>query len=567
MGPAGHQHADVAGGTPGQQRGDARLAAGRGGALVLVQAVHHQQQPLLTLADPPGGQVEQEDALPVPSRRGRGRRLVRDRGQLLDHRLGEGHAVGLAGQAPGHEERHHPDPGRRMDHEPGRQGRLPGPGVRPPPQVGLVAGTELDQLGQFLLAAAQLNGGEVADLGEVAGLHQLRVGRRHHLAEVVRPSREAGEVAELPQPAGGEALVPAVHPGRGQPPEPVGAVMLGDQADDPAGTPHRRARHAAPRRPLRVRVALGRRHRDLEGPLAPVGQHRDGPNGMGRVPVLRRHAALGRYRVVAQLEQWEAHRAALQDRVALRHPAEPDRLHLPLVLGPGGDGDHGHVHLRVRPRHLTLGGPLARPVGVEPDPHPGRASDDMGGRQHRLRRDPVPRPAAVRPPAPGRDDQLGDPLRIDPGRPAAQARHRRYRSPGASSLATHTLPPPASRGCRESLTRWVETSLALASPPSSMHPEPDLGPAAGRLLDGYGGLELDRAQLEPELLALAVVHGRLQLAAQLADHLGQFDHPSSQRATGVVRVTLPRFVIPPWGSRRLVGLMACMGCAERRTLS
>jgi hypothetical protein len=51
-----------------------------------------------------------------------------------------------------------------MDHEPGRQGRLPGPGFRPPPQVGLVAGTELDQLGQFLLAAAQLNGGEVADL-------------------------------------------------------------------------------------------------------------------------------------------------------------------------------------------------------------------------------------------------------------------------------------------------------------------------------------------------------------------------------------------------------------------
>ena len=140
--------------------------------------------------------------------------------------------------------------------------------------------------------------------------------------------------------------------------------MLGDQADDPAGTPHRRARHAAPRRPPRVRVALGRRHRDLEGPLAPVGQHRDGPNGMDRVPVLRRHAALGWYRVVAQLEQWEAHRAALQDRVALRHPAEPDRLHPPLVLGPGGDGDHGHVDLRVRPRHPTLGGPLTRPVGV-----------------------------------------------------------------------------------------------------------------------------------------------------------------------------------------------------------
>src|SRR4029453_17366760 len=58
------------------------------------------------------------------------------------------------------------------------------------------------------------------------------------------------------------------------------------------------------------------------------------------------------------------------------------------------------------------------------------------------------------------------------------------------------------------------------------HPEPDLDAATAGLLDGHGGLQLNRAELEPQLLALAGVHGLLKLAAQLGDHLGELDHPS-----------------------------------------
>jgi hypothetical protein len=175
VGPAGHQHADVARRPPREQGGDARLAAGRAGALVLVEAIDHQQQPPSPFGGPLGGQLEQAAALPVPSRRGgrlRGR-LVGDGGELFDHRLGEGVAVGLAGQVPGHEERHHPDPRRRVEDEPCRQRRLPRPRLGPPPLIGLVAGAEPHQLLQLWLAPAQLNGGDIPDLGLIAGLDQL----------------------------------------------------------------------------------------------------------------------------------------------------------------------------------------------------------------------------------------------------------------------------------------------------------------------------------------------------------------------------------------------------------
>jgi hypothetical protein len=138
-------------------------------------------------------------------------------------------------------------------------------------------------------------------------------------------------------------------------------------------------------------------------------------------------------------------------------------------------------------------------------PGPERRPGRHGPRQHRRRRDPIARPASAPPRAAEIDQQLGNPLRIDPSRRSVPAAHRpSQRSQGVASPATQggSL-EPARRGCRASLMRWVEAWLALASPPSSITQNQTVGPSAATLLDRHGGLQLHRAQLKPQRLALA----------------------------------------------------------------
>jgi hypothetical protein len=208
--------------------------------------------------------------------------------------------------------------------------------------------------------------------------------------------------------------------------------------------------------------------------------------------------------------------AAPQGRPGHALPRRPGRVGVPLrrghadlegALAPvGQDGDGAGDVGRV-----AVDGPAALvPAQLEPREPYG------AGRDHRV--------PLGGPPEPDRADLL---LPV-PGR-ELPVPHQTYRSPGSSAAATDTFPPPARRGCRASLTRWVVTSPTLAARHLD-HPEPDLGPAAAALLDRARGLQLDRPQLEPQLLALAGVEDFLELAAKLADHLGQFDHPSPRRA-------------------------------------
>lgn len=97
-------------------------------------------------------------------------RLAEHIGQLLQQGVGEGVSILLASIAGRDEEGQHLHPWRRVQHEPGQQGRLTCPRWRSPPHIGapIRLGAEGCQLSQFILAIEQVSGGNPGDLLQVS---------------------------------------------------------------------------------------------------------------------------------------------------------------------------------------------------------------------------------------------------------------------------------------------------------------------------------------------------------------------------------------------------------------
>ena len=130
-----------------------------GDATVLIQPVHHQDQPLTLCAAGLGGLLQHPQQVSVPGgSRQRRQFLFQQLGQLLQHDLGEGLPGVLGTQPGGDEKRHHPHPGRRVQHERRHQRRLTRPRRRLPPHIRAPAGlgTVRRQLPQLRLTADQL---------------------------------------------------------------------------------------------------------------------------------------------------------------------------------------------------------------------------------------------------------------------------------------------------------------------------------------------------------------------------------------------------------------------------
>ena len=158
VGPPGHHDPHPGRRVMRQQRGDAVRVRPGGDAAVLIQPVHDQDQPLTLRGAGLGGLLQHPEQVGVPGG-GRQRRQVLSQqlGQLLQHDLGEGLPGVLGAQPGGDEERHHPHPGRRVQHERRHQRRLTRPRRCPPPHIRAPAGLGAvrRQLPQLRLAADQ----------------------------------------------------------------------------------------------------------------------------------------------------------------------------------------------------------------------------------------------------------------------------------------------------------------------------------------------------------------------------------------------------------------------------
>ena len=158
--PSGHHDPHPGRRVMRQQRGDAARVRPGGDAAVLIQPVHHQDQPLTLRGAGLGGLLQHPEQVGVPgaSRQHRGQVLSQQLGQLLQHDLGESLPGVLGAQPGGDEERHHPHPGWRVQHERRHQRRLPRPRRRLPPHIRATArlGAVRRQLPQLRLAADQL---------------------------------------------------------------------------------------------------------------------------------------------------------------------------------------------------------------------------------------------------------------------------------------------------------------------------------------------------------------------------------------------------------------------------
>ncbi|SCE62207.1 hypothetical protein GA0115253_110209 [Streptomyces sp. Termitarium-T10T-6] len=167
---SGHDDPHVVRGRTGQQRGDAVTVGTGGDAVVLVQPVHHQDEPSALRRAALRRTVHGEPQLFVP-RGGRAQRLfLPQQGvQLSLDDLAERGGVVLARHTGGDEERDDVDPGRRIQDELRQQSGLSGPGGGQPAPVVLSR--------RFLRTFLRAEGGQFRKLG----LTSPEVGRRHPL--------------------------------------------------------------------------------------------------------------------------------------------------------------------------------------------------------------------------------------------------------------------------------------------------------------------------------------------------------------------------------------------------
>ena len=105
-----------------------------------------------------------------------------------------------------------------MQHKPGRQRRLARPRLRLPPPIALLTSTKLDELGKFFLAANQLLGSDIANLGGVALFQQLTRSGRHHIDETESADGYRREQSpELVELLSDQVFIPTVDARSGQP--------------------------------------------------------------------------------------------------------------------------------------------------------------------------------------------------------------------------------------------------------------------------------------------------------------------------------------------------------------
>ena len=174
--PSGHHNPHPGRRVMRQQRGNAARVRPSSDAAVLIQPVHHQDQPLTVRGASLGGLFQHPEEVGVsgPSRQQRGQLLSQQLGQLLQHDLGESLPGVLGAEPGGDEERHHAHPGWRVQHERRHQRRLPRPRRCPPPHVRARARLEAVrcQLPQLRLAADQLRRRDPFHLLAVRRLHR-----------------------------------------------------------------------------------------------------------------------------------------------------------------------------------------------------------------------------------------------------------------------------------------------------------------------------------------------------------------------------------------------------------
>ena len=269
------------------------------------------------------------------SRQQRGQVLSQQLGQLLQHDLGERLPGVLGAQPGGDEERHHPHPGRGVQHERRHQRRLPRPRRRLPPHIRAPAGLGAvrRQLPQLRLAADQLRRRDP--------LHLLAVRRPHR-----RP----------PRPHVDGAALACDH-----------AAVFGMQV---ARTPEGRRAPGAGPPGLAARRDLGCRGRSAAGPARLVRVHRRASRPgrpAGRVADLDvAHLPAAAPPVSAWMSTSPATATAPCPTAAARPPAKPasrSRSHPRPAAAPCGPGPPAGLEPGLPRRFLNGPHPLhlARP--------------------------------------------------------------------------------------------------------------------------------------------------------------------------------------------------------------
>ena len=229
-----------------------------------------------------------------------------------------------------------------MGDEPRRQGGLARPGSGLPPGVGIGAGAELGPLRQLTLAADQRVGGGIADLFQVGRQDKVTGSDRDDIRQPARERRQPEPGHQLAQITLWHLVISPVDAPGGKPAGALTKVMLGYHGDDPPGRPHRRSRHAGPRRGTPRLRRGGRRvvqvHR--QGALTAVSGHRRVPGDLLQVPEHPEPAISG---IAAQLEPREPEGLHREHGHALADPAKPRRLDLAPRGRVRGDHDHGKI--------------------------------------------------------------------------------------------------------------------------------------------------------------------------------------------------------------------------------